>query len=205
MGLEWHPATRLFPSGAVRGWASSNWASASAIIPRRWLRLDQSHRTDLLPRFGELTIEGDEFGGERRPRHVQGIGQVEPLFDRVEDRPSPGMDGPCGDLSGIATAGYSLLHDRIGERGRDPAGHLARQTHVEAGVPDPPGDKLVAFLERKLTEAGIEFKLERADYSELTVMIVLNLSGQTVAFDGDRVRDLVAELARDADLSRFIL
>ena len=32
-----------------------------------------------------------------------------------------------------------------------------------------------------------------------------DLSGQTVAFDGDRVRDLVAELARDADLSRFIL
>jgi hypothetical protein len=31
------------------------------------------------------------------------------------------------------------------------------------------------------------------------------LSGQTVAFDGDRVRNLVAELARDADLSRFIL
>ena len=32
-----------------------------------------------------------------------------------------------------------------------------------------------------------------------------DLSGQTVTFDGNRVRDLVAELARDADLSRFIL
>jgi len=32
-----------------------------------------------------------------------------------------------------------------------------------------------------------------------------DLAGQTVAFDGERVRDLVAELARDADLSRYIL
>ena len=32
-----------------------------------------------------------------------------------------------------------------------------------------------------------------------------DLSGQTVAFDGDRVRERVADLARDADLSRFIL
>ena len=39
----------------------------------------------------------------------------------------------------------------------------------------------------------------------LAVMSNSDLSGQTVAFDGDRVRDLVAELARDADLSRFIL
>ncbi len=32
-----------------------------------------------------------------------------------------------------------------------------------------------------------------------------DLSGQTVVFDGDRVRERVADLARDADLSRFIL
>ena len=32
-----------------------------------------------------------------------------------------------------------------------------------------------------------------------------DLSGQTVAFDGDKVRERVGELARDADLSRFIL
>ena len=32
-----------------------------------------------------------------------------------------------------------------------------------------------------------------------------DLSGQTVAFDGDKVRERVADLARDADLSRFIL
>ena len=32
-----------------------------------------------------------------------------------------------------------------------------------------------------------------------------DLSGQIVAFDGDQVREKVADLARDADLSRFIL
>lgn len=32
-----------------------------------------------------------------------------------------------------------------------------------------------------------------------------DLSGQTVSFDGDQVRDKVGDLARDADLSRFIL
>ncbi len=32
-----------------------------------------------------------------------------------------------------------------------------------------------------------------------------DLAGQTVSFDGDQVRDKVADLARDADLSRFIL
>lgn len=32
-----------------------------------------------------------------------------------------------------------------------------------------------------------------------------DLSGQTVAFDGERVRERVGELAKDADLSRFIL
>ncbi|MBX9461135.1 MAG: ATP-dependent protease ATPase subunit HslU [Brevundimonas sp.] len=32
-----------------------------------------------------------------------------------------------------------------------------------------------------------------------------DLAGQTVAFDADQVRDKVADLARDADLSRFIL
>jgi len=50
--------------------------------------------------------------------------------------------------------------------------------------------RLVTVLERVLEETS--FKAP-------------DLSGQTVAFDGDRVRDLVAELARDADLSRFIL
>ena len=50
--------------------------------------------------------------------------------------------------------------------------------------------ELVTVLERVLEETS--FKAS-------------DLSGQTVAFDGDRVRDLVAELARDADLSRFIL
>jgi ATP-dependent HslUV protease ATP-binding subunit HslU len=32
-----------------------------------------------------------------------------------------------------------------------------------------------------------------------------DLAGQTIAFDGDQVREKVADLARDADLSRFIL
>jgi ATP-dependent HslUV protease ATP-binding subunit HslU len=50
--------------------------------------------------------------------------------------------------------------------------------------------RLVTVLERVLEETSF-----RAS----------DLSGQTVAFDGDRVRDLVAELARDADLSRYIL
>ena len=50
--------------------------------------------------------------------------------------------------------------------------------------------RLVTVLERVLEETSF-----RAS----------DLSGQTVAFDGDRVRDLVSELARDADLSRFIL
>jgi ATP-dependent HslUV protease ATP-binding subunit HslU len=50
--------------------------------------------------------------------------------------------------------------------------------------------RLVTVLERVLEETSF-----RAS----------DLSGQTVAFDGDRVRDLVAELSRDADLSRFIL
>jgi len=50
--------------------------------------------------------------------------------------------------------------------------------------------RLVTVLERVLEETS--FKAS-------------DLSGQTVAFDGERVRDLVAELARDADLSRFIL
>ncbi len=50
--------------------------------------------------------------------------------------------------------------------------------------------RLVTVLERVLEETSF-----RAS----------DLSGQTVAFDGDRVRNLVAELARDADLSRFIL
>jgi ATP-dependent HslUV protease ATP-binding subunit HslU len=47
--------------------------------------------------------------------------------------------------------------------------------------------RLVTVIERVLEETS--FKAS-------------DLSGQTVAFDGDRVRDLVAELARDADLSR---
>jgi ATP-dependent HslUV protease ATP-binding subunit HslU len=50
--------------------------------------------------------------------------------------------------------------------------------------------RLVTVLERVLEETS--FKAS-------------DLSGQTVSFDGERVRDLVAELARDADLSRFIL
>ena len=50
--------------------------------------------------------------------------------------------------------------------------------------------RLVTVIERVLEETS--FKAS-------------DLSGQTVAFDGERVRDLVAELARDADLSRFIL
>jgi ATP-dependent HslUV protease ATP-binding subunit HslU len=50
--------------------------------------------------------------------------------------------------------------------------------------------RLVTVLERVLEETS--FKAS-------------DLSGQTVVFDGKRVRDLVAELARDADLSRFIL
>ena len=50
--------------------------------------------------------------------------------------------------------------------------------------------RLVTVLERVLEETS--FKAS-------------DLSGQTVAFDGEKVRDLVAELARDADLSRFIL
>jgi ATP-dependent HslUV protease ATP-binding subunit HslU len=50
--------------------------------------------------------------------------------------------------------------------------------------------RLVTVLERVLEETS--FKAS-------------DLSGQTVSFDGQRVRDLVAELARDADLSRFIL
>ncbi|MDO9588058.1 MAG: ATP-dependent protease ATPase subunit HslU [Brevundimonas sp.] len=50
--------------------------------------------------------------------------------------------------------------------------------------------RLVTVLERVLEETS--FKAS-------------DLAGQTVAFDGERVRDLVAELARDADLSRFIL
>ena len=50
--------------------------------------------------------------------------------------------------------------------------------------------RLVTVLERVLEETS--FKAS-------------DLAGQTVAFDGERVRDLVAELARDADLSRYIL
>jgi len=50
--------------------------------------------------------------------------------------------------------------------------------------------RLVTVLERVLEETS--FKAS-------------DLSGQTVTFDGGRVRDLVAELARDADLSRYIL
>jgi ATP-dependent HslUV protease ATP-binding subunit HslU len=50
--------------------------------------------------------------------------------------------------------------------------------------------RLVTVLERVLEETSFK---------------ATDLSGQTIAFDGDRVRDLVAELARDADLSRFIL
>jgi ATP-dependent HslUV protease ATP-binding subunit HslU len=50
--------------------------------------------------------------------------------------------------------------------------------------------RLVTVLERVLEETS--FKAS-------------DLSGQTVSFDGERVRGLVAELAPDADLSRFIL
>ena len=50
--------------------------------------------------------------------------------------------------------------------------------------------RLVTVIERVLEETS--FKAS-------------DLSGQTVAFDGDAVRDKVAELARNADLSRFIL
>ncbi|HVL40650.1 MAG TPA: ATP-dependent protease ATPase subunit HslU [Brevundimonas sp.] len=50
--------------------------------------------------------------------------------------------------------------------------------------------RLVTVIERVLEETS--FKAS-------------DLTGQTVAFDGPKVRDLVGELARDADLSRFIL
>ena len=50
--------------------------------------------------------------------------------------------------------------------------------------------RLVTVLERVLEETS--FKAS-------------DLSGQSVAVDGERVRDLVGDLARDADLSRFIL
>ncbi|MBU1346058.1 MAG: ATP-dependent protease ATPase subunit HslU [Alphaproteobacteria bacterium] len=50
--------------------------------------------------------------------------------------------------------------------------------------------RLVTVIERVLEETS--FKAS-------------DLSGQTVAFDGDAVRDKVAELAKNADLSRFIL
>jgi ATP-dependent HslUV protease ATP-binding subunit HslU len=40
---------------------------------------------------------------------------------------------------------------------------------------------------------------------EETSFKATDLAGQTVAFDGERVRGLVADLARNADLSRFIL
>lgn len=50
--------------------------------------------------------------------------------------------------------------------------------------------RLVTVIERVLEETS--FKAS-------------DLTGQTVAFDGPRVRELVGELARDADLSRFIL
>ncbi|WP_426027331.1 ATP-dependent protease ATPase subunit HslU [Brevundimonas sp. TWP2-3-4b2] len=50
--------------------------------------------------------------------------------------------------------------------------------------------RLVTVIERVLEETS--FKAS-------------DLGGQTVAFDGPRVRDLVGDLARDADLSRFIL
>lgn len=43
-----------------------------------------------------------------------------------------------------------------------------------------------------VVDLRIKFKLERADYNELTVMIVLNLSGQTVAIVVDSVSDVVA-------------
>ncbi|WP_332640194.1 ATP-dependent protease ATPase subunit HslU [Brevundimonas sp.] len=50
--------------------------------------------------------------------------------------------------------------------------------------------RLVTVIERVLEETSF-----RAS----------DLTGQTVAFDGPKVRELVGELARDADLSRFIL
>ncbi|MEJ6789361.1 ATP-dependent protease ATPase subunit HslU [Brevundimonas sp. BR2-1] len=50
--------------------------------------------------------------------------------------------------------------------------------------------RLVTVIERVLEETS--FKAS-------------DLTGQTVAFDGPKVRELVGELARDADLSRFIL
>ena len=50
--------------------------------------------------------------------------------------------------------------------------------------------RLVTVIERVLEETS--FKAS-------------DLGGQTVTFDGSRVRDLVGDLARDADLSRFIL
>ncbi|MFA4893672.1 ATP-dependent protease ATPase subunit HslU [Brevundimonas sp.] len=50
--------------------------------------------------------------------------------------------------------------------------------------------RLVTVIERVLEETS--FKAS-------------DLNGQTVAFDGPRVRDLVGDLSRDADLSRFIL
>ncbi len=50
--------------------------------------------------------------------------------------------------------------------------------------------RLVTVIERVLEETS--FKAS-------------DLGGQTVVFDGPRVRDLVGDLARDADLSRFIL
>ncbi|CAN5323846.1 ATP-dependent protease ATPase subunit HslU [soil metagenome] len=50
--------------------------------------------------------------------------------------------------------------------------------------------RLVTVIERVLEETS--FKAS-------------DLSGQTVTFDGDRVRDRVGDLARNADLSRFIL
>ncbi|WP_332657901.1 ATP-dependent protease ATPase subunit HslU [Brevundimonas sp.] len=50
--------------------------------------------------------------------------------------------------------------------------------------------RLVTVIERVLEETS--FKAS-------------DLTGQTVAFDGPKVRDLVGDLSRDADLSRFIL
>ena len=40
---------------------------------------------------------------------------------------------------------------------------------------------------------------------EETSFKAADLSGQTVTFDGKAVNDLVGDLARNADLSRFIL
>ena len=50
--------------------------------------------------------------------------------------------------------------------------------------------RLVTVLERVLEETSFK---------------AADLAGQTIAFDGDQVREKVADLARDADLSRFIL